>query len=64
MGLGRPTPMTVRLQLVKDTVMLDKFSREFRGLKGLNLCFGVDYLFNSLENLKTRRILQSIREAG
>lgn len=64
MGLGRPTPMTVRLQLVKDTVMLDKFSREFRGLKGLNLCFGADYPFNSLENLKTRRILLSKREAG
>ena len=56
--------MTVRLQLVKDTVMLDKFSREFRGLKGLNLCFGADYPFNSLENLKTRRILLSKREAG
>ena len=64
MGLGRPTPITVRLQLVKDTVMLDKFSREFRGLKGLNLCFGADYPFNSLENLKTRRILLSKREAG
>ena len=64
MGLGRPNPVTVRFQLVKDTVMLDKFSREFRGLKGLNLCFGADYPFNSLENLKTRRILLSKREAG
>ena len=27
-----------------------EFSRESRGLKGLNLCFGADYLLNFLEN--------------
>jgi len=64
MGLGRPNPMTVRLQLVKDSVMLDEFSREFGGLHGLNLCFGAYNLFNSLENLKTRRVLLPKRAAG
>ena len=50
MGLGRLNPMTVRLQLEKKTLLPDKFSREFRGLKGLNLCLGAYYPFNSLEN--------------
>ena len=50
MGLGRPNPMTARLQLEKETVLPDEFSREFGGLKALNLCFGAYYPFNSLEN--------------
>ena len=64
MGLGRLNPMTVRLQLANKTMLADKFSREFRGLKGLNLCFEADYPFNSLENLKMRRVLLSNRSAG
>ena len=64
MGLDRPNLMTIRLQLVKGTVLSDKFSREFGGLHGLNLCFGACNLFNSLENLKPWRVLLSKRAAG
>ena len=50
MVLGRPNPMTARHQLAKETVPTDEFSREFKGLKGLNLGFAAYFLLNSLEN--------------
>ena len=64
MGLGRLNPMDVKIQLVKESMLSGKFSREFWGLKGLNLCFGAYSLLNSLENLKARRVLLSKRAAG
>ena len=52
MSLGRPNPMTARLQLEKETVLPDEFSREFGGLKAVKSEFKGTKVLNFLENLR------------